>query len=205
MRKLIICISLIGAMQGIHGQDVIFGVKGGLNYASLIDNLEPDFGFEYKFGFQIGGFSKINVAEGLFIQPELLYSLQGVKYTIEFNSVQLPQDPVFGSSAVDVKVNESTIILPILLQYYLGERFSVEAGPQLDYLFSYTTKAEGFDSRTESESDVHFGLSFGIGFDFNDSMGIGLDYNYGFNRADSDFPSKIWKSIFRLNFEYRFN
>ena len=206
MKKILLMLCVALCAQWANAQNITFGVKGGLNLASLNDNLPVSLAYKYKFGFQAGGFARIDVAERLYVQPELMYALQGVKYNVEVTSISLPQtDPLFGRQNIDVTVSESNVILPVMLKYYFNDAFNAEVGPQLDYLFSAKTKAEGIGSVTESFSDFNFGFNIGLGYDVNEKIGLGVRYHYGLNRADRDFPGKVRNSIFSLNAEYRFN
>ncbi len=209
MKKVVFIIILVVFAQTTSAQNVTFGVKGGVNYSKVLTS--NDVGgypgndrFKYKFGFQIGGFAKIKLIEKLYIQPELLYSLQGTK-SINY------QTRGFHDS------DESNIILPILFKYYFFEKISVEFGPQFDYLFLIKQDGEVLDygnySFSEMDaarkvSDISWGLDFGVGYDFNKKIGVEIRYNYGFDRKKDDGTSYLPdfnNSVFQLNFEYRFN
>lgn len=222
MRKILFCFLLITCMQFGNTQKVTFGVKGGGNLASFNENFDSPFDYQYKFGFQLGGLMRIELADRLFLQPELLYSLQGTKFNIDFINIILPQTPrgtdEFFENINDEYVNESTLILPILLKYYVLEDFNVELGPQLDYIFHVASNELKFEdegivsnNNDDSVSDFNFGINLGLGYDINENFGLGARYNYGFNRLfkgelavyANDFKRR--NSVFSLNLEYRFN
>jgi len=223
MKKSLLIIFVITSLQTLTSQNVVYGVKGGLNLSKYSINFNSPLDFNYKIGYQIGGFAKIELADKLYVQPELLYSLQGTKYDINLTDFILPQDsgdPVFNKD-FSGEILESTIVLPILLKYYITDNFNIELGPQLDYLFHVkeenTIEVDSNEDviatdQNRSASDFNFGAVIGVGYDFNKNTGINFRYNYGFNRIESNSSLgtdisnfKLRNSVFQLSFEYRFS
>lgn len=217
MKKTILIIITVLSLQSLSSQNIVYGVKVGTNFSKISTNIESLFDYKYKAGFQIGGFVKFKLVDKLYLQPELLYILQGTKYDLNVLDVILPQDsgdPIYNPNISDVKSNESNIIVPILLKYYFNNKFNFQFGPQLEYMFNVTAdniESDGGETiingkNSRSVSEFNWGLDLGIGYDFNKKLGLGLRYNYGFNRNDfsySDF--RYGNSVFQLNLEYRFN
>lgn len=189
--------------------------------ASIHDNFESPIEKKYKLGFQLGGFAKIGLSEKLYVQPELLYSLQGAKFDLELSNIIQPvndSDPLFSEGSLKSNQQESNFILPVMLQYYLADKFLVEFGPQLDFLFHTKLDGEretntGIVDENESynnETDFYFGLNLGIGYHFNENMGLNLRYNYGFNRLEKSALGSYKSnnvsrnSVFSLSLEYQF-
>ena len=52
-----------------------FGLKGGVNIASIHNSVGND--FDSRVGFNIGGLAHIHMTKHFALQPELVYSLQG--------------------------------------------------------------------------------------------------------------------------------
>jgi len=220
MKKLLLFLIIIISLQIASAQNVVYGVKGGLNYSKYIENFDSAIKYKSKLGYQIGGFVKIELTNNLFVQPELLFILQGTKFDINLFELHLPQEDlnVLPSNASNVKINESNIVLPVMLKYYIINNLNVEIGPQLDYMFwvseeniEFRQDGSSIVNDSGSTSDFNFGLNLGAGYDFNEKAGVGLRYNYGFNRLFkgelSEFNNgyKLRNSIFQLSFEYRFN
>lgn len=221
MKKLLF-LFFIFSSYSITNTQTTFGVKGGLNMASIVKNYNTPIENKYKLGFQLGGFVKFGLSEKFYLQPELLYSLQGTKFgKIDLTNIVLPQndlDDLFASYNGNSKQNESNIILPVMLKYYLNDKFNLEFGPQLDYLFNTKSDAIRIENgqivsneENNSESDFNFGLNLGAGYNFNENFGLNLRYHYGFNRlkkggalAAYDTGQKSRNSVFSLNLEYRF-
>lgn len=160
MKKIILSVLAVMAFGFTNAQSTRFGVKGGLNLSTFVGGDVEN--AKSLVGFHVGGFAEIKVVDKFFIQPELLYSAQGTKI-----------DGVLGDD-YDVKLNYLNI--PVLAKYYIVDKFSVEAGPQLGVLLS--AKLEGDDVKKETRS-VDFGFNVGAGYNFTDNLSIGLRYTIG--------------------------
>jgi hypothetical protein len=217
MKKLFLLLFSVLVLYKTAAQNTTFGVKGGMNFSTIATNIESPFDYNYKAGFQIGGFIRFRITDKLFLQPELLYILQGAKFDLNIASVSLPQtsgDIIFDEKITGIKSNESNLILPVMLKYYFNENISFQIGPQFDYLFNIKADNIEIDNgiivkngkNSESVSEFNWGLNFGAGYDFNEKIGIELRYNYGFNRNNlNDISNRFGSSVFQFNLEYRFN
>lgn len=219
MRKILLLLIFTGIYE-LQAQNIEYGLKGGVNMSSFVENFDTPVDNKYKLGFQLGGYAKFSLLEKLYLQPELLYSLQGTRFDLDISQVTLPQsdsDSLFPEGSSKGNQQESNIILPVMLQYYFTEKFNIEFGPQLDFLFhtksdELRTTNSGIvsEKRNYNESDFNFGLNVGVGYSFTEKVGVGFRYNYGFNRLegasfDNKSSSKSRNSIFSFNFEYRLN
>jgi len=182
-----------------------FGVKAGLNYSSFIkgNDIPSEFPIEFngKIGFHIGGFFKLGLTEKLKLKPELLFSMQGAEYEISLVDIEIqdPNDPFFVDKyKVDIK--ESLILLPIMLDYYLNEKFDIEFGPQLGFVISHKTSDnnETFNFEIDDSEKFEIGLNLGLGYNFSDKYRIGLRYNYGIMERDNRKSS-----VFQIGLEYK--
>nr|WP_209565403.1 porin family protein [Flavobacterium sp. 1355] len=154
MKKIILCAIAIMAFGFTNAQKARFGVKGGLNIATIGGANDAN----SLIGFQLGGFAEINVWKKLYIQPELLFSAQGAKF-----------DGYYGER--DYTVNLNYINVPVLAKYYITKQFSVEAGPQLGLLVS--------SENIEDEKSVDVGFNLGAGYNFTDNFSVGIRYTIG--------------------------
>jgi len=162
MKKVILCAIAIMAFGFANAQKTRFGVKGGLNIATIGGADEAN----ALVGFQLGGFAEINVWKKLYIQPELLFSAQGAKYAY------------YGQR--DITVNLNYINIPVLAKYYITKEFSVEAGPQLGFLVS--------SNNIENEKSVDAGFNLGAGYNFTDNFSVGIRYTIGLSNVyDYDY------------------
>ena len=154
MKKVILCAIAIMAFGFANAQKTRFGVKGGLNIATIGGANDAN----SLVGFQLGGFAEINVWKKFFIQPELLYSAQGAKF-----------DGYYGER--DYTVNLNYINIPVLAKYYITKEFTVEAGPQLGLLVG--------SKNIEDEKSVDVGFNLGVGYNFTDNFSVGIRYTIG--------------------------
>ena len=87
MKKTLLIISLtIFTITVVKSQEKIqFGVKGSINFTNMTSDIMFD--QEYKIGFQIGVLAEIPFGTKFSLQPEILYSKQGVKGKISFDAI----------------------------------------------------------------------------------------------------------------------
>ncbi|MBF4518859.1 PorT family protein [Flavobacterium sp. ANB] len=194
MRKIILSALAVMAFGLTNAQSTKFGVKGGLNLSTITGgNVEDN---KSLVGFHVGGFAEIKIAEKFAIQPELLYSAQGSKFD---------GGPFFED--FDVKVDYLNI--PVLAKYYIVEKFSVEAGPQLGILLS--AKSEGEDVK-DSFKSVDLGFNVGAGFQFTENLSINLRYTIGLSpisdnadiEDEEDYYDSAKNSNLALSLAYKF-
>ncbi|KOH43751.1 porin family protein [Sunxiuqinia dokdonensis] len=190
MKRLIILSSVLCLLvsPAIMAQESVTGIKGGLNLSSLTTDGNDD--KNLKLGFHAGLYNKIAISESFAIQPELLYSVKGMKLDYD-NSTMADGETKFNLNYID---------LPVKLVFNLSEDFEFQAGPYISYLVNANldTNAEVLDYfQIDSEDEVDrknfntldYGLSFGLGFDLQ-SVLIGFNYNLGLNQvAKDDEPS----------------
>lgn len=158
--KALIVAVLLGIMMTAKGQDLKFGVKGGLNLATLSDNGS---GLNLRPAFHFGIVSEYRISNNFSIQPELLYSSQGQKY--------------HGGSVLKLDY----LNLPIIAKYYISENnIYSEVGPQLGVLLS-AKEGGGIGSFSVKENyrDIDFGFNLGLGYKFEGGLNVNVRYYFG--------------------------
>lgn len=184
-----------------NAQQTKFGVKGGINLATIAGDIENT---SSKVGFHVGGFAEFKLSDKFSIQPEVLYSTQGTK----------EKGNDYGSSGevseIELNYKFAYLNIPILAKYYVAEKFSLEAGPQIGFVVSakgeYTQagRSEEGDIKKDYET-IDFGLDFGAGYDFTENISVGLRYNLGLtNLLKYADDSKMHNSVFSLSVGYKF-
>ena len=196
MKKITLVVLIVFSIQNLVAQKTVFGIKGGANI-TLVTGQYDYIDFNYKIGFQVGGFAEVTLSDYFILKPELLYSLQGTQY----------YNPITRDFK---KSNEHYIILPLLVKYDFLEKFSVELGPQFDYLISLNLPIsdEELDAILDNYTSLYWGIDLGIGYDFTTNIGLELRYNYRFDKnkeKDFSYVNKYNDSVLQLNLEYRFN
>ncbi|QIE58545.1 PorT family protein [Rasiella rasia] len=128
MKKQVVLVAIaLFAFTFTNAQDIKFGAKAGVNFASVGGDFTED--SEGLTGFHIGGLVEILISEKFGIQPEILYSAQGNKFEETTSDIGIT-----AKSTSKQKIDY--INIPILGKYYFTEEFSVEAGPQIGFLAS---------------------------------------------------------------------
>jgi hypothetical protein len=194
MKRIILAAIAVMAFGFTNAQQTRFGVKGGLNLSNWAGGDVED--TKSLVGFHVGGFAEIKIIEKLAIQPELLFSTQGTK---------IDGGSFFGD--FDVKTNYLNI--PVLAKYYIVEKFSVEAGPQLGVLLS--AKSEGEDVK-DAFKTVDFGFNLGAGYHFTENVSVNLRYTIGLSpladdadiEDEGDYYDSAKNSVLALSFAYKF-
>lgn len=193
MKKIILSAIAILAFGFVNAQQTRFGVKGGLNLSNWTGGDVED--TKSLVGFHVGGFAEIKIIEKLAIQPEILFSTQGTK--------------IEGGFAGDFDVKTNYLNIPVLAKYYIVEKFSVEAGPQLGVLLS--AKLDGEDVK-DSFKSVDLGFNLGAGYNFTDNLSINLRYTIGLSpladdadiEDEGDYYDSAKNSNLALSLAYKF-
>ena len=191
MKKLFTVIIILGISMMINAQDVKFGLKGGVNFASFsgkdVENVDS------KTAFHVGVLAEIPLLDKFSLQPELLYSVQGIKEN---------------DDNAEFKLNY--LQLPLMGKYYVTDEFSLEAGPQVGFLLSAKAKVEG-----EGEGDIKdnmnktdFGLNFGLGYTLGNRLNVNARYNFGlskiYNKDTFLSDIKAYNSVIQVSVGYIF-
>jgi long-subunit fatty acid transport protein len=198
MKKVLLSAIAVVAFMSVSAQETRFGVKAGANLSTFGGDAEDA---KSLVGFQVGGFAEIKLTDKFAIQPEVLFSTQGAK---EEGS------DLFGS--YENKVTLGYLNIPVMAKYYVAEKFSVEAGPQIGFLLSAKSKFEaGGESEKTDVKDAYesidFGVNFGAGYDFTENLSVGLRYNLGLSniaKTEDGEDFKMNNSVFSLSVGYKF-
>lgn len=185
MKKLWI-VTLIGLMSTIgYGQGIDFGIKAGVNFATLTDAT----GLDNRTGFVGGIFVGGKLGDKLGIQADLLYSQQGG----EFN-------------AGDFDLNYVNV--PVVLKYFVTDKLHIHGGPQFGILIddnAQTVIGQTINKIGTNDTDIS-GI-IGVGLDL--PLGIRADARYNFGLTDvPDAPelglTKGKNSVITLSLGYSF-
>src|SRR5690606_12162332 len=133
MKKLIFT-TLLCAIAGAASSQVAltFGAKAGANFAKLASNEDAD--ARFLPALHAGFFANAAFTDKLSFQPELLYSAQGTKLANNLDN----------SDEENRRMLVNYVQVPLLLQYALTEKLSVQAGPQIGILLNAKRKWDGY-------------------------------------------------------------
>lgn len=184
--KLIVCALLLCAGLTAQTEKVKLGVKAGLNVSSLTFD-ENELNSSNRNGFTAGLIAEIPLTKSFSVQPELLYSQQGMKLS-------------YSDAEVENSHYKSTIALnylnvPVMLKYYVLKGLSVQAGPQVGILLKAINKYQdnflGYDNHEKMNlkdysNGVDASVNFGLGYQFKDKFYADLRYNMSYTNVFKD-------------------
>lgn len=181
MKKVFLAAVAVMGFMTTQAQEVGFGAKAGINMSTLAGDSDAS----GLIGAHVGGFAEIKLSDKFAIQPELLFSMQGASY-----------------DGGDFRMNY--INVPVMAKYFVIEKLSIEAGPQIGFLMS--AKADGEDAK-DFVNSTDFGINAGASYYLNDNMFLTARYGFGLNDVEKDLPSGYSGSqnaVFQLSFGYKF-
>ena len=149
-----------------------FGLKGGVNLATLEidDDASSGLNTNMKTSFNLGAFVNIPITDRFRIQPEVMYSGQGTKGSID--------------SDESFEYDFHYINIPIMAQLQTAGGFFLETGPQVGFMISSKLDVEGQDvDIEESVKKTDFGWGAGIGYLSRIGLGLGARYVHGFSNV----------------------
>jgi len=175
----IFCFNANAQEESLKGSDINFGLKGGLNFAMIAGDDTDD--FDGRIAFHVGAVAEFAISEKFSFQPELLYSSQGDKMTIE---------------GTDIDFKLDYLNLPLLAKYYVAEGFSLEAGPQIGFLLSSKVESGGVSvDLDEVIKGIDFGLDFGLGYKLENGLNFAARYNLGLSNIVENDGSILGEEI----------
>ena len=199
MKKLILSTVLLLTFTITYAQ-FNFGIKAGYNSSLSFDNISSVTNGSYNLNtvqsemwnnFQAGLFARVFLGKVVYIQPELLYSVQKKDYQVNF------QDVTAGAVTLDKFANISTVDIPILLGLKLLDlkllNVRAFAGPKLRFnsgsTFDFQNITGGNFNTNQIVTDVkaaNLGLEVGAGIDV---LMFALDVRY--NLISDMYTTKI--------------
>ena len=205
MKKIILTAMAVFAFSFANAQKADFGIKGGLNIANQSFDGDGAPSTSSLIGFHIGGFVEIKIADKFTIQPELLYSTQGSKFNLVVNSEGTNFD-------TENTFKLAYINIPVMFKYYVAEKFSLEAGPQIGFLVDSKLEVNVIGQSVSQDAkdlfeSVDFGLNLGAGYDITKNISAGLRYNFGLSNVattESGEDTDIKNGVFSLSVGYKF-
>lgn len=191
MKKIILAVSAILLSTSAFAQNFEFGVKAGLNLATMT---KSDGAAKFRPGIHAGAFAEYVINDYVGVQAELLYSMQGTR---------VKEDGATGTLKLDY------IVLPILAKIYVIEGLSVDLGPQFGYMVSAKAKekVDGesstinvYDDPSLKKFDVSVGMGLSYKLPYN--LVVSARYNLGLTKIYDGEKTK--NSVIQIGVGYRF-
>ncbi len=194
--KKILLFAVVAMMSTSAFAQWSYGVKGGLNLASLT-NHDQIYGDDAKMkaAYYFGAFAEYQINDFVAVSPELVFSSQGQAFKY---------DEAKGSMRLNY------LNLPILAKISLIDKLTLDLGPQFGFLVNAAEMVK-FDGEKFKESNTDDINKFDIGF----AMGLTYDlgpclvqarYNLGFTDVikDNEFDDKFKNNVLQIGVGYRF-
>jgi hypothetical protein len=183
MKKVCICIGLMAALFISQAQTkASFGLKAGANFSTWTGHGQN--GSELRTGFHAGVLANLPVNKDFFLQPELLFSDEGVafpegKYVVHY------------------------IKMPILFGYRHPTGFHVETGPQIGVLLDAKTKVKGSPDQDMKEfvNPLEASWATGFGFQWKAGWNVSARYNLGLSKL-GEGDTKIRSQVLGVSIAY---
>ena len=188
MKKvLLVTLLSVFGLTNVNAQGIQFGLKAGLNFATINGNNIGNSDGVTSFNF--GAMVEIPISEKFSFQPELLFSGQGYST---------------GSGSDDL-VALNYLNIPLMGKYYLTKRFSVEAGPQIGFLLSANEQSLDINVK-DSFKTIDFGVNLGLGYKLDNGINFGARYNLGISDINNvdNATNKIKNGVFQVSVGYFF-
>jgi len=170
MKKLLIVIVSVVSVTFANAQTK-FGIKGGVNISTITgDNSEI---FSSSVSAHVGGIANFSVAKQFSLQPEVMLSFEGAK---------------FSTGGVTGSETATYVNIPVLGQYHAGSGFILQSGPQLGLLMGANRKIDrqGSENVKGELKSTNFSWAFGVGFVPQGSkVGFDLRYNLGLSNINA--------------------
>ena len=192
-----LAIALGAGTAGAQDSGVEFGLKAGLNLASLEgDDVFEEAALKSRTGFSGGIFVGIPVTPNFLIQPEVLYSQKGAKLE---------------AAGEEATVKIDYIEVPVLFKGRFGSggaKPSVFAGPAVGFKVTGKTEFQGEEEDIEDLKSTDFGIVFGAGLDLAAGSGsfiLDVRYTLGLTTLDdSDEPDDVKNGVWSFSVGYAF-
>ena len=192
MRKIVLLIIMaVCGLSQVRGQD--FGVKAGYNYSTFSGETSSLSTIEGLSGFYIGGLVELPISNVLSIQPELIFSRQGVDLRQGLKNLSIRTDTS--------EIRLDYLNIPVMAKVNLGPIF-LEGGVQFGFLVS-KPKVNSYYSNVylrnlldkDSYNSFDFGVGAGLGVKLNQRFFVETRYTYSltnvFDPNDRHFKSSL--------------
>lgn len=188
MKKIIAGLFVLVVTANVaNAQHTELGLKVGYNGSNFTDNNGDD--FKMYSSFHAGLLAHIHLNKVFALQPEIIYSGQGTKFSV-INT--------------DYRYHLSYINIPVLLQFMTPGGFRIESGPQLGLLLSASAKSGNASSDIKSSfKSTDFSWAFGAGFITRSGFGFDARYNLGLSDI-STASNTVKHSVIQAGVFYQF-
>ena len=167
MKRLLIIAMLTCTWLNSCAQSI--GVRGGVGYSTLSGGKISGSEIKGRGGFYAGAFAELPILGVLAVQPEVSYSEQGARWSLDE-----------GGKTNSVQLKTSYINVPLLAKVRIGN-MALLVGPQLGILTgtpAHELSLSGTTVKLSRDTFAAFDFSLGAGLEFTVAKGLFLDLRY---------------------------
>ncbi len=166
----------------------VMGIKGGLNFANI-----SDYGGDSRLSANVGLYFHTKINNTWAIQPEILYSGEGYKYTT-----------ITGNQMV---LALNYIQVPVMFQVSPVKEFYFEFGPQVGFLTSANIKDNNGNKTDQmgGYNKVNFSLNAGVGIHATRELGFFARYSFGMSDITMNDNRSYYSNVGQLGMTIRLN
>jgi hypothetical protein len=190
MKKVILTVCLIFAYTQISTAQILFGVKGGLNYNSnSVKEVGTDIfdGAESKTGYHAGIWLRVKIPViGFYIRPELVYTNLKSELTLK------------GSGTI-ANYDFQKIDVPVLFGKKIFGVGNIFVGPSFQYILD--SEFDISDISGVETDNFSMGIQFGGGVELG-KFGLDIRWERSFSGIESSFINNLGNSV---DFDTRVN
>lgn len=192
MKKIVFVVAIcaIALVNQANAQaQFALGIKAGPNFAKLDANSSIGENYKNRTGFHGGAFALIKLTK-IGIQPELLFSQQGSKFTFDSGNGE---------------ANFDYINIPIMLKLYTVAGINLQIGPQFGFLSGGEVKntVNGITTIQDAKDfykGSDFSAALGLGWDLPFGLTLDARYNLGLSKInDGSNSDKAKNQVFQIS------
>jgi hypothetical protein len=189
MKKLILAF-LASLVTCITMAQVNFGVKGGVNISTI--RLTSGDAADRVLDFHAGGLAQVKLSDIVSLQPEIVYSRQGMKSRLFTRNISYEDQLHY-------------VNIPVMAKYTAESGFHLHSGPQFGFLLSAKTTQPDVDG---DKSHFYKGFDFAwvLGAGHLTRAGIGIDGRFNFSLTNMAKPEGAThrQSVWQIGLYYQF-
>jgi len=203
MKRLISALALGFLLTAVSFGQIGFGIKGGVNFASL-GGAEVPSGTRSRTGFAAGGYFEVSLPMLFIIQPEVLYTTKGCIFDQSLSRLGQPV-------SVTQTNTYSYLEIPVLVKYSLPVpvvKPNLYVGPEVGFLLSAKDKFEETGAQTTETDIKSFIASTDFGAVFGASAHIlvadlDLRYTLGLKSTSKAVSTaKVYNRVFSIMVQF---
>lgn len=176
--------ALLAAYFMGNAQKKEYGISAAINLSNIDGT---GMAAKSQTGFEAGAFAIVPLTKKVSLQPEVLFNLLQVSRSSNFSTYYVDGN----NPASAVAFNLGYVSVPILVNYALSDKITVNAGPQFN-LKVYTNEQLMYSVKSFKSSDG--GIRAGIQFHPSNTFNLFASYYYGLANINAIDNRYQWKN-----------